>query len=187
MRISITIRWLLLIPVVALLETACGPIRSTSGLIAAKQAIADAEAENADSAALYEMTLAREYLRKGNEELGYNDYYMAEQLYIKAEQLAVTALEKMLGAEIIDGQDELVPLDDSDLDLIPEEGELDPDRRTGGEDDMEDLLEQEDTIVPEEPATEGTPPATTETTTTDPATTPEEETTDDLWLPGTSE
>jgi len=94
MRISITIRWLLLIPVVALLETACGPIRSTSGLIAARQAIADAEAENADGAALYEMTLAREYLRKGNEELGYNDYYMAEQLYIKAEQLAVTALSE---------------------------------------------------------------------------------------------
>ncbi len=198
MRISITLRWLLLLPVVALLETACGPIRSTSGLIAAKQAIADAEAENADSAALYEMTLAREYLRKGNEELGYNDYYMAEQLYIKSEQLAVTALEKVLGTEVIEDQDQLVPLDDPDLELIPEEGELDPNRRKGDEEEIEDLLEQEDTLAPEEPATPAPtePPAgtatpttttTTTTTTSDSSEASDEEASDDLWLPDTSE
>ncbi len=146
MRVSTTVRWLILVPMIALIETACGPIKSTTGIVEARQAIQEAEAEGADAQALYEMTLAREYLRKAHEELGYNQYYMADQLAIKAEELAVAALEKVLGAQVIEGED-MTPINEPDLDVIPEEGELDPNRRRGDE-DREDVLD--DTWAPED-------------------------------------
>jgi hypothetical protein len=129
-----------LLPLIALIETACGPIKSTMGLVEARQAVKEAEAEGADGEALYEMTLAREYLRKANEELGYNDYYMADQLALKANELAVAALEKVLGAKVIES-DDMTPIDEPDLDVLPEEGELDPERRRGDE-GQDDVLEE---------------------------------------------
>jgi len=139
----VTLRWILLLGVVAVLETACGPIRSTSGVVYARQAIQEAETEGADSVALYEMTLAREYLRKAREEMGYNDYYMAEQLAIKAEEMADLALERTLGAAALapvrTGGVEAPNIED-----LPDWGELDPERRTGAEQEQEDLLDAED-------------------------------------------
>ena len=128
--------------VVAVMETACGPIRSTSGVVYARQAIQDAESEGADSVALYEMTLAREYLRKAREEMGYNDYYMAEQLAIKAEEMADLALDKTLGAAAV-STDRAHGVETPNLEDLPDWGELDPERRSGDEEEGEELLEED--------------------------------------------
>ncbi len=158
MRIAWTIRWLLLLGALLVFETACGPIRATSGLVYAKQALTEAEADGADSVALYEMTLAREYLRKASEELGYNDYYMAEQLAIKAEELADLARQKTLGGEIIEEEkpDEItgVTVPDVDVTDLPEWGEVVPDARIDQGEKDEQLLEAEDPWGDYTPSTE---------------------------------
>ncbi len=164
------LRWLLLLVIVAVIETACGPIRSTAGLADAQKMLRAAENEQADKVALYEMTLARKYLDKAFEELGYNDYYEAERLAIEAEGYAQAALQKALGTELIDPQDAGPAIDEPDLEVIPEEGELAPDRRTGDEDVGDVVLEQEDEPVP--PAT--TTPEETPAATTTPAETPQD-------------
>jgi len=128
-----TLRWLLLLVIVAVVETACGPIRSTAGLVDAQKMLKAAENEQAEKFALYEMTLARRYMDKAYEELGYNDYYAAEQMAQKAELYAETALQKALGTAIIDPSDLGPAIEEPDLEVIPEEGELAPDRRTGDE------------------------------------------------------
>ena len=154
MRTFLTIRWLLLILAVAVLETACGPIRATTGMVDARHAIEEAEVEGADSVALYEMSLAREYLGKANEELGYNDYYMAEQLAIKAEEMADLAMEKTLGVTAV-GPVESGGVEAPNIEDLPDWGELDPDRRTGAEDEEEgDILEQEDPWGTYKPSTD---------------------------------
>jgi Domain of unknown function (DUF4398) len=151
-----TLRWLLLLVIVAVVETACGPIRSTAGLVDAQKMLKAAENEQAEKFALYEMTLARRYMDKAYEELGYNDYYAAEQMAQKAEGYAETALQKALGTEIIDPSDLGPAIEEPDLEVIPEEGELAPDRRTGDEDVGDVILEQEDLTTPTETETEKT-------------------------------
>ncbi len=137
-------RWLLLILAVAVLQTACGPIRSTTGLVDARAAIRSAEDVNADRVALYEMTLAREYLQKAREEMGYNDYYVAEQLTTKAIELATAAREKAVGQEHLLEDDGTGPaVEEPDLDVLPDVGELAPDRRAGDEEAGDDLLQPE--------------------------------------------
>ena len=149
----VTLRWILLLGVVAVLETACGPIRSTSGVVYARQAIQDAESEGADGVALYEMTLAREYLRKAREEMGYNDYYMAEQLAIKAEEMADLAMEKTLGASAV-APVERGGVEEPNIDELPDWGELDPERRSGDEEEGDDLLDAEDPWGTYKPSTD---------------------------------
>ena len=140
------IRWSLLIRALAVLHTACGPIRATTGVVDARAAIRAAEEVNADSVALYEMTLAREYLGKAREEMGYNDYYVAEQLCIKAVEHAVAAREKAVGVDTLiedDGSEGGPVLEEPDLDVLPDIGELAPDRRAGDEEEGDDLLQPE--------------------------------------------
>lgn len=127
MQSCLTIRWLALLVAVAMVETACGPIRATTGMTDARHAIEDAEAEGADAVALYEMTLAREYLGKAREELGYNDYYMAEQLAIKAVELADLALEKTIGSDVFKAGEQEVPVEAPDMEALPDWGEVSPD------------------------------------------------------------
>ncbi len=137
-----SIRWLLLLLAVAALQTACGPIRSTTGMVDARAAIRAAEEVNADSVALYEMTLAREYLDKAREEMGYNDYFVAEQLSIKAMELAIAAREKAVGDEVLlEEEDPTLPtMEEPDLEVLPDVGELPLRRRTGDEEADDDLL-----------------------------------------------
>lgn len=167
-----SIRWLLLIPAIAVLQTACGPIRATTGVVDARAAIRSAEEVQADSVALYEMTLAREYLQKAREEMGYNDYYVAEQLSLKAIELATAAREKAVGVEQLLEDDTVggPVLEEPDLDVLPDIGELAPDRRAGDEEEGDDLLQPEGgdpwggTTQPEEaaPPVETSPPADTQ-------------------------
>lgn len=140
-----SIRWLLLIPAIAVLQTACGPIRATTGVVDARAAIRSAEEAQADSVALYEMTLAREYLQKAREEMGYNDYYVAEQLSLKAIELATAARQKAVGVEQLIEDDTVggPVLEEPDLDVLPDIGELAPDRRAGDEEEGDDLLQPE--------------------------------------------
>lgn len=145
-----TLRWLLLLVFVAVVETACGPIRSTASLVDAQKMIKAAENEQAEKFALYEMTLARRYMDKAYEELGYSDYFAAEQMAQKAELHAETALQISLGTEIVDPSDLGPIIDEPDLEVIPEEGELAPDRRTGDEDVGDVILEQEEATTPAE-------------------------------------
>ncbi len=159
-----SIRGSLLILAIALLQTACGPIRSTTGVVDARTAIRAAEEVNADSVALYEMTLAREYLSKAREEMGYNDYYVAEQLCLKAVEHATAAREKAVGIETLiedDGVDGGPVLEEPDLDVLPDLGELAPDRRAGDEDEGDDLLLPEG----DDPWSGGGTPAETSPTT----------------------
>jgi hypothetical protein len=160
-----SIRWLLLLPAIAAFATACGPIRSTAGMVDARAAIRAAEDVGADSVALYEMTLAREYLDKAREEMGYNDYFVAEQLSIKAMELALAAREKAVGDELLLEDDETTSpvMEDPDLDELPDIGELSPQRRSGAKEDEDDLLapdpweEEAAPPAPAEPAAPLTP------------------------------
>ena len=158
MRSCLTIRWLALLAVVAMVETACGPIRATTGMTDARLAIQDAEVEGADAVALYEMTLAREYLGKAREELGYNDYYMAEQLAIKAAELADLALEKTIGSAVFKAGEEEVPVVAPNMEELPDWGEVSPD--WGKTEDERKGTPEEGDILDTEEAWDGYTPST---------------------------
>ncbi|MBN1337524.1 MAG: DUF4398 domain-containing protein [Deltaproteobacteria bacterium] len=79
--------------VLLLVLVGCTAGRSVFHVWSAERSLDDAIAAGADTRALYEFTLAREYLEKAKEESGYSDYKDAEQLARKAEKWAVQALE----------------------------------------------------------------------------------------------
>lgn len=144
--------------VLALLASACGPIRSTVGLIRADKALAEAREMNAGEHAPYPMTLAESLRDKAWEEQGYAQYDTSMNMANEAEKLAREAIQVTRGLVA-----PLPPaLDDADLfgaeDAPPSEGETPP---------PEEAPPSEDTPPPEgeTPPAEGeTPPAEAETT-----------------------
>ena len=72
---------------------ACGPIRSTAGLVKADRAIAEARAVGASAAESYPMVLAEALRQKAFEEQGYGEYDRAERLALEAEKEAQEALK----------------------------------------------------------------------------------------------
>jgi hypothetical protein len=79
--------------VLALLASACGPIRSTAGLIRADKALAEAREMNAVEHAPYPMTLAESLRDKAWEEQGYAQYDTSMNMSNEAEKLAREAIK----------------------------------------------------------------------------------------------
>jgi hypothetical protein len=83
----------LLFVFLSLLASACGPVRSTVGLIRADQALAEAREINAAEHAAYAMTLAEALRDKAWEEQGYAQYDTSMNLAQEAETLAREAIQ----------------------------------------------------------------------------------------------
>ena len=73
--------------------TGCTAGRSLYYVWSAERSVTEAVEAGADTKAVYEYTLAREYLKKAKEETGYSDYKDAERLARKAETWSVKAAE----------------------------------------------------------------------------------------------
>lgn len=111
----------LLTLILVLLLAGCGAARGMYFLWDAQKDVAQAEAVGAPEAAVYEYTLARQYLLKAKEEAGYSDYRAAEDLALEATKWAGRAEEI---AEYGTSERELM-LDEID-DFVPEDaGSLD--------------------------------------------------------------
>jgi hypothetical protein len=82
-----------LLVVFALSASACGPIRSTVGLIRADKALAEAREMNAAEHAPYPMTLAESLRDKAWEEQGYARYDTSMNMATEAEKLAREAMQ----------------------------------------------------------------------------------------------
>lgn len=75
----------------ALALGACGPITATTTLADATVAVEAAQGLEAERYAVYEYTMAVEYLRKAREEEGYSDFQAAVDLANKAREFAEKA------------------------------------------------------------------------------------------------
>lgn len=84
----------LIMMVVFMFSTGCGPIMSTGRISDAKDALAKAEAANAAERAPYEYTMAQEYLRKADELWGYSQFGYSSDYAKKAIEMATAAEEK---------------------------------------------------------------------------------------------
>ena len=82
-----------LLVVFALSASACGPVRSTVGLIRADKALAEAREMNAAEHAPYPMTLAESLRDKAWEEQGYARYDTSMNMAKEAEKLAREAMQ----------------------------------------------------------------------------------------------
>ena len=89
------------------LLSACGPIRSTAGLVKADRAIAEARAAGASATESYPMILAEALRQKAFEEQGYGEYDRAERLALEAEKEAQEALK--FAASIVEPESESPP------------------------------------------------------------------------------
>ncbi len=102
---------LLLLPLLA-----CGAGRSVYYLWDAQREFARAEESGAAQKAVFEYTMARQYLLKAREEAGYSDYQAAEDLARKSMDWSSQAsdIAEFGSSErdlLLDGMDELVPND----------------------------------------------------------------------------
>lgn len=66
--------------VAGLLLAACGPSKSTTALLQARNAIKAAEFAESSKKRPYELTLAKEYYVKAKEEAGYSKFELSERL-----------------------------------------------------------------------------------------------------------
>jgi hypothetical protein len=85
-------RLLLSLAFLALVLSACGPIRSTAGLVKADQALAAARDAQAEKHAAYPLMLAQSLRDKAWEEQGYGEYDTATSLAKEAEMFAIEAI-----------------------------------------------------------------------------------------------
>ncbi len=96
------------------LLSSCAAGRSTYFLINAEREYQNARAEDAETKAIYEITLASEYLRKAKEENGYADYGASERLAKTSMQHAQKALEQTSMEQIDSSNEEFVPEEKKD-------------------------------------------------------------------------
>ena len=104
----------------------CGIVRSTVGLRQARAAVSEAERAHAESSAVYEMTLAQEYLAKAAEEQSFNAYQVSEELAIKARAEAEKAFEVATKGRPRKSADDVV--DKRSIEALPEQGEVEQHR-----------------------------------------------------------
>jgi len=91
------VRVLTALPLVAALA-ACGPIRSTSSLIAADVEVEAASTAGAQKTAVYEYTAAEAYLHQARVAAGYAQYQASEEYADKALRFAQEAKKKAMAA-----------------------------------------------------------------------------------------
>ncbi|MCB9780484.1 MAG: DUF4398 domain-containing protein [Alphaproteobacteria bacterium] len=90
------------------LATGCAA-KTTSGLMQAESVVLAAEDAGADQRAVYEMTLARAYLAKAQEEWADSQYEDADLLAAQAVEHAERAEQVAKGAKVGEDVDDLVP------------------------------------------------------------------------------
>ena len=112
-------RSLLSLVLLALLLSACGPIRSTAGLVRADQALAAARDAQAEEHATYPLILAQSLRDKAWEEQGYGEYDTATSLAKEAEMLALEAISATKRA--LAAQEPSTDWFSSESDALPEE------------------------------------------------------------------
>jgi hypothetical protein len=84
--------------------SACGPVTSTKSLNTAEDKVAEAKESSAPYEAVYEYTLAAEYLAKAQEEWGYSDWQKAQRYAELAERYAKEALRRIQGGPGLAGK-----------------------------------------------------------------------------------
>lgn len=105
--------------------TGCAPVVGSVQLVNADIAVDAAESAGAPKYAVYEFTMAREYLKKAREESGYSDFAAARVYAEKAIKYAETARERALEATAAGTPGVLLPDSDSPA------PELEPDVQGG--------------------------------------------------------
>ena len=88
----------LLVGLLGLLGSGCGPIQATSYLMDTETMLEAARTAQADKLAPYEWTAASLYYHKANEEVGYSDYEQAVDYAKKAVDFATRARDTALKA-----------------------------------------------------------------------------------------
>lgn len=83
---------------------ACGPVTATTNLNSAESVVAEAKESSAPYEAVYEYTLAEQYLLKAQEEWGYSDWQHAQRYAELAEKYAKEALERVNGGPGLAGR-----------------------------------------------------------------------------------
>lgn len=98
------------IALLALLPLATGcAAKTTVGLMQAESVVLSAESAGADERAVYEMTLARAYLAKAQEEWADSQYEAADALTARAVEHAERAEQVAKGMKVGEDVDDLVP------------------------------------------------------------------------------
>ena len=82
------------IALLLLLLGACGPIASTGPMLQARDLVEDAKAAGSERFAMYEFTMAREYLAKAREEWAYSDFQKAREYSDLAADYAKRAMAR---------------------------------------------------------------------------------------------
>ena len=77
-----------------LLLGGCGPIASTGPMLQARDLVEDARAAGSERFAMYEFTMAREYLAKAREEWAYSDFQKASEYSDLAADFAKRAMAR---------------------------------------------------------------------------------------------
>ncbi|MEE2827562.1 MAG: hypothetical protein VX498_00120, partial [Myxococcota bacterium] len=134
--------------------TACGPVRSTLGLIQADKALQEAREMQAAEHAPYPMTLAESLRKKAFEEQGYGAYDTAMNMAREAESLARAAIE-VTRAATAPAPAVSPPADEA-------EGKAEDDPAASGSPDKEDASGAEGDLAPtgsEEPGAEEAAPS----------------------------
>lgn len=103
----------------------CAPIVGTVQLVNADIAVNAAESAGAPTYAIYEFTMAREYLKKAREESGYSDFAAARVYAEKALKYAETARSRALEVSATGSPNVILPED------VTASPELEPDVQGG--------------------------------------------------------
>ena len=116
-------RWVLL-PVVL---GGCTAARSSYMILNAEQAYRAAVEQGAEDEAVYEITLAEEYLQKAREEAGYSQYGAVENLCQQSMSFSETARKKSSGQQVPDASPGVVPEERGNVPVTPAKPEIDLD------------------------------------------------------------
>ncbi len=142
-------------PAVIAVSLGCAPIVGSVELVNADIAVNAAESAGAPKYAVYEFTMAKEYLKKAREESGYSDFAAARVYAEKALKYAETARARALELSQTGSPNVILP---EDVRATPE---LEPDVRGGpprevssddpGQPAIPPTLEEEEEKPQEEP------------------------------------
>ncbi|MEL6545032.1 MAG: DUF4398 domain-containing protein [Myxococcota bacterium] len=117
--------WTIAIALCGICGLACAPVVGSVQLVNADIAVTAAESAGAPKYAVYEFTMAKEYLKKAREESGYSDFAAARVYAEKALKYAETARSRALELSDSGGASVILPEDGSSA------PELEPDVRGG--------------------------------------------------------
>lgn len=105
----------------------CTAARANYMILTADQAYRAALAEGAEDEAVYEITLAGEYLKKAQEEVGYSQYGAVDELCQRSISFSQSAQKKASGTQVPDASPGVVPEERANTPAAPTGPDLDID------------------------------------------------------------